>query len=318
MTTNQTTILKMKIFKNFWSERFKKIMSIMILTTFTISLIGLVLFEELAMPYMPISPWKRTSALTPADYGLRADSLVLAVEKALILRGYFIHANTPKPKATLILLHGIGGFKEGYLTFSKILADEGYNVVIYDQRGHGTSDGKYCTFGYYEKQDVSKFIDFINKQCPNLPVGVHGASMGGAVALQALAFDKRLKFGIVESTFNSLEDVVIEYGRGYFKFRSRWLAQRVLSKSAVIAQYKPFEIKPVESCAHIEQPILLVHGDSDEKIPMTFNKQNFDALKSKDKEFYIINGAGHDNVGEIGGQVYLDKILTFIKRQVKL
>ena len=290
----------------------------MLLTTFTLSMIGLVLFEEFAMPYMPISPWKQTSPLTPAYYGLRADSLALTVEKALILRGYMIYANTPKPKATIILLHGIGGFKEGNLHFSKILADSGYNVVIYDQRGHGTSGGQYCTFGFYEKADVSKFIDFIQAQFPKLPLGIFGASMGGAVALQALACDKRLQFGIVESTFNSLEEVVIEYGRGYFKFRSRWLAQRILSKSAEIAHYKPFDIKPVESCTHIEQPILLVHGDSDEKIPMAFNQQNFTALKSKDKEFYIIKGAGHDNVGEKGGQVYLNKILSFIGRQVKL
>jgi uncharacterized protein len=308
----------MKIFKNLWNKRFKKILSVMLLTTFTLGLIGLVLFEELAMPYMPISPWKQTSHLTPAGFGLRADSLALAVQKGLILRGYMIYANTPKPKATVILLHGIGGFKEGNLYFSKILADNGYNSVIYDQRGHGTSDGKYCTFGFYEKNDVSKFIDVIKNLFPHLPVGIHGASMGGAVALQALAFDKRLQFGIVESTFNSLEEVVIEYGRGYFKFRSRWLAQRVLSKSAEIAHYKPFDIKPVESCKAIEQPILLVHGDSDEKIPMAFNKQNFEALKSEDKEFYIIKGAGHDNVGEIGGQVYLNKILAFIGRQVKL
>jgi uncharacterized protein len=306
----------MKIFNTLWSTRFKKILKIMLLTTFTLSLIGLVLFEELAMPYMPISPWKHTSSLTPASFGLRADSLALAVEKGLILRGYMIYANTPKPKATLILLHGIGGIKEGNLYFSKILADNGYNCVIYDQRAHGSSGGQYCTFGFYEKKDVSKFIDVIKDRFANLPVGIHGASMGGAVALQALAEDKRLQFGIVESTFNSLEEVIIEYGRGYFKFRSRWLAQRVLSKSADIAHYKPFDIKPVESCAEVEQPILLVHGDMDEKIPMAFNKQNFEALKSKDKEFYIIKGAGHDNVGEMGGQAYQDKILSFIERQI--
>jgi uncharacterized protein len=296
--------------------RFKKILKVMLFTTFTLGIIGLILFEELAMPYMPISPWKHTSTLTPASYGLQADNLALLVEPALILRGYMIYANTPKPKGTLILLHGIGGFKEGNLYFSKLLADSGYNSVIYDQRGHGTSDGKYCTFGFYEKQDVSKFIDVIKSKFPNLPVGIHGASMGGAVALQALASDKRLQFGIVESTFHSLEDVVMAYGRGYFKFNSRWLAQRVLAKSAKIAHYKPFDIKPMESCKTIEQPILLVHGDKDEKIPVAFNKQNFDALKSKDKEFYIIKGAGHDNVGEIGGQIYANKIMAFIERHI--
>ena len=306
-----------KFFQNLWSKRFKKIVKIMIITSFTLGIAGIVLFEELAMPYMPILPWKRTSALTPADYGLRSDSLAIEVDSGLILRGYFIHANVPKPKATIILLHGIGGFKEGNLTFSKILADNGYNTILYDQRAHGKSDGKYCTFGFYEKKDVSKFIDVANLKYANLPVGIHGASLGGAVALQALAYDKRLQFGIIESTFNTLEDVVIEYGRGYFKFRSRWLAQRILSKAADIAQFKPFDVKPVESCTQIEQPILMVHGDCDEKIPLDFNKLNFEALKSQNKEFYTVCGAGHDNVGEIGGEKYLNKMLSFITQQLK-
>jgi uncharacterized protein len=297
-------------FKNL---RLKNILRIMLLTTFTLSILGLWLFEELAMPYMPISPWKRTSSISPKDYCLRSDNLALTVEKGLILRGYLVHANTPKPKATLILLHGIGSCKEGNLWFSKRLADKGCNTVIYDQRGHGASDGQYCTFGYYEKIDVSKFIDVIKAQFPNLPVGIHGASMGGAVALQALAFDKRLEFGIVESTFHSLEDVIIEYGHSYFKFRSRWLAQRVLTKSAAIAHYNPFEIKPMEACKKINQPMLLVHGDCDEKIPIAFNQINFQALASSKKEFYTVKKAGHDDVGEKGGQAYMEKILLFIE-----
>lgn len=302
-----------------------RILNIMILTTITIGIISVVLIEEIALPYMPILPWKRTSTETPASYGLEYDSLEVSVEQGStksahkdILRGYFIHSVLPNPKGTIILLHGIGGYKESYLGLSRILADNGFNVITYDQRGHGKSDGRYCTFGHYEKSDVSQFVDIALAKFPDLPVGIHGSSMGGAVAIQALEHDKRIKFGIIESTFNTLENVVVEYGKGYFKFRSRWLAQRVLSKSASIAGYQPFDIKPIESCKNIEQPVLMVHGDMDEKIPIDFNVQNFEALKTQDKEFYVVKGAGHQNVGEIGGDQYLNKILSFMNRQIFL
>ncbi len=301
----------------------KRIVTIMILTTLTIGIISVILIEEMALPYMPIVPWKRTGEETPGSYGLTFDSLEVAVAsgfglspKQEILRGYFIHSVLPNPRGTLILLHGIGGHKESNLGFSRILADNGFNVIIYDQRAHGKSGGKYCTFGFHEKKDVSKFIDIAISKFPSLPVGIHGASMGGAVAIQALEHDERLRFGIIESTFNTLENVVIEYGRGYFKFRSRWLAQRILSKSADIAEFKPFDIKPIESCKNIKQPVLMVHGDIDEKIPIEFNQQNYDALKSEDKEFYVVKGAGHENVGEIGGEQYMAKLLSFLNRQV--
>ncbi len=301
----------------YFNVRIKRFLKIMFLTTFTLGIISVILFEEMAMPYIPITPWKRTGAETPESYGLQYDSLAVEVEKGFILRGYFIHSVLPNPLGTMVLLHGIGSCKEANLGFSRILSDNGFNVIIYDQRAHGKSGGQYCTFGFYEKEDVSKFVDIAVAKYLDLPVGIHGASLGGAVALQALEHDKRLKFGIIESTFNTLENVVIEYGRGYFKFRSRWLAQRVLTKSADIARFKPFDIKPIESCRNIEQPILMVHGDMDEKIPMEFNKENFVALKSTDKEFYEVKGAGHNNVGEIGGDAYLKKMMTFLNRQVK-
>jgi alpha-beta hydrolase superfamily lysophospholipase len=280
-----------------------------------ISIICFLVATEYVLPYWAIIPFKRKMALLPSTYGLVYENIELEAEQGLKLRGYLIHALGKKPLGTVIQLHGIGSCKETYIPFAGFLAKHGFNVLIYDQRAHGDSDGRYCTFGQYEKLDVSKFVDALKKRFPKLPIGIHGSSLGGAVALQALAHDKRIGFGIVESTFNTLENVVVEYGRDYFKFRSTWLAKRILNKAAVIARFNPFDIKPVEACKDIEQPILLAHGDMDEKIPIGFNQDNFSALKSQDKEFYIVKGANHDNVGEIGGEVYRQKILDFLKRK---
>jgi uncharacterized protein len=279
-------------------------------------IVAFIVFAEYAMPYMPIVPVRNTSTVVPSDYGLQYETLDVEADSNLILRGYFIHALT-EPKATVILLHGISSNKENWLGYARILADNGFNSVVYDQRAHGKSGGTFCTFGFYEKFDVSKIVDSLHSRQTFLPVGIQGASLGGAVALQALGHDKRLSFGIVESTFNTLENVIEEYGYDYFKFRSRWLARHVLSKSALIARFRPFEVKPVDACRTIEQPILMVHGDVDEKIPIDFNKENFAALKSADKEFFVVHGAGHDNVGVIGGDNYRKKIFSFLNRIIK-
>jgi uncharacterized protein len=292
----------------------RMIVSFLLFLAFVI--IGFILFAEFGMPYMPIVPVRNVSADLPSKFGLTYETLDVEADTNLILRGYFIHALTP-PKATIILLHGIGSNKENWLGYARLLADNGFNSVVYDQRAHGKSGGTFCTFGFYEKFDVSKIIDTLARRKNVVPVGIQGASLGGAVALQALGYDKRLSFGIVESTFNTLENVIEEYGYDYFKFRSRWLARHVLSKSALIARFRPFEVMPVEACREIEQPILMVHGDADEKIPIEFDRENFAALKSADKEFFVVQGAGHDNVGEIGGENYRRKIFGFLDRILK-
>ncbi|MBL7814372.1 MAG: alpha/beta fold hydrolase [Saprospiraceae bacterium] len=292
----------------------------MILTTFLIIffIIGIVLYLEFGLPYKPISPSRKREKVKPSDFGLHFQPFRVYGARAAILRGYFIRALTVEAKATIIVLHGIGSAKEVYFPFASWLAQQGFNIVVYDQRAHGRSGGRYCTFGYLEKKDVSKVINKTLRRFSKLPIGIHGTSMGGAVAIQALAIEKRLKFGIIESTFNTLENVIEEYGRDMLKFRSRWLVRRILSRSAKIAQFRPFDVKPVEFCRQIEQPILMIHGDVDEKIPIQFHRDNFSALKTTDKEFFVVNGAGHDNVSETGGTVYYQKILTFLNRCVSL
>lgn len=290
----------------------------MIFTAFVITLfaVGVGYYLEYGLPYIPISPFRKLEKTQPADFGLRFKPLRVRGARAVILRGYFIHSLTVKARATIIVLHGIGSAKETYFGFARWLAEQGFNVVVYDQRAHGRSGGKYCTFGFYEKIDVSKVIDKVLKRYSKLPIGIHGTSMGGAVAIQALAIEKRLAFGIIESTFNTLENVIGEYGRDMLKFRSRWLVRRILARAAHIAQFQPFDIKPVEACRHIEQPILMVHGDADKKIPIAFNLDNFNALKTSDKEFFIVRGAGHEDVGEVGGSAYQKKLHDFLNRCV--
>ena len=282
----------------------------------TLLMVAITLYLEYGLPYIPISPFRKLETTQLSGFGLRFKPLRVRGARAVILRGYFIHALTVKARATIIVLHGIGSAKETYFGFARWLAEQGFNVVVYDQRAHGRSGGKYCTFGFYEKQDVSKVIDKILRRYSQLPIGIHGTSLGGAVAIQALAIEKRLSFGIIESTFNTLENVLEEYAHDMFKFRSRWLVRRILSRAATIAQFQPFDIKPVESCRNIEQPMLMIHGDADEKIPINFNLDNFNALKTSDKEFFVVKGAGHENVGEIGGTKYQQKLLDFLNRCV--
>ena len=288
----------------------------MIFIAFFITLLSIAtaLFFERRLPYMPILPNRKVQTIKPSDFGLRFKPFRVRGANAVLLRGYFISATTIKARATIVVLHGMGSAKETYFGFAQWLTQQGFNVVLYDQRAHGRSGGKYCTFGYYEKKDVSKVLNKILKKYAKLPIGIHGTSLGGAVALQALAIEKRLSFGIIESTFDTLENVIEEYGHDLLKFRSRWLVRHILSRSAAIAQFRPFDIKPVESCRQIEQPMLLVHGDADEKIPISFNLNNFNALKTADKEFFIVKGAGHEDVAEVGGAKYRQKLLDFLNR----
>ncbi len=245
-------------------------------------------------PYAIIKPYRTNLALTPEDLGLRSETLTLVVEDSIALKGYYVKANTDTTKAMFILVHGIGGCKEHFLEFAATLANKGYASVLFDNRAQGQSGGQYCTFGFYEKQDISAIVDTISQLAPDLKIGIWGNSLGGAIALQALEADERIAFGVVESTFADLRQIVLDYQKRYLKgIGIRFLSDYALNRAASMAHFDPNAVCPVRSAENIEQPVLIVHGDADQAISALYGKLLYQHLKSTDKELIIIPGAGH-------------------------
>lgn len=283
---------------------------------------------EYALPYWPIKPFRMNPAQAtwliplgsdPAAYGLQAEPLTICTHDSLCLKALYIPATTAPAtqdsSLCVVLIPGISSCKEFFLPTAQYFARHGINTLLLDQRAHGESGGEFCTFGFQEKYDISAAVDTLQHRYPHLRIGVMGHSLGGAVALQSLAHDSRLQFGIVESTFHNLEAVVEQYGENYFGIRSQWLARHTLDKSAAIAQFDPYAIQPCQSAEHIQQPVFMAHGDADERIPMEFGRINYEHLATPKKEWYTIPGAHHNNVWAAGGAPYQAAMMQFLERQ---
>jgi alpha-beta hydrolase superfamily lysophospholipase len=268
------------------------------------------------LPYAIICPMRTNEPTKPESIGLQSDSFQLKATENIQLQGYWIHAKTAKTKAIIILVHGIGGCKEHFLEISNQLASKGIATIIFDGRAHGKSGGEFCTYGFYEKQDISKIVDFIQSKNPTLPIGIWGNSLGGAVAIQALAFDKRINFGIIESTFTDLSQIVSDYQQRILGIRLRFISNYALKRAGDIAKFNPNEVKPIESVKQIFQPVFMAHGDADANISFHYGQQLFDNLASKEKEFTLVKGAGHFDLGAKGGKAYQDKLMGFIEKYV--
>ncbi|MEL6356726.1 MAG: alpha/beta fold hydrolase, partial [Bacteroidota bacterium] len=248
--------------------------------------------------------------------GLNSKKVHITTGDGVELQGYFIQPNR-QPRAIMILIHGIGGCKEGYLGLADRLAKSGYASYLFDNRAQGKSGGKYCSYGFYEKGDIQGIIGRARQKFPDLPIGVWGNSLGGAIALQTLAIDDRLSFGVVESTFGSLGDIVYEYQKRYLKgVGLRPITDYALYRAGKIANFPPSEVCPADVAAAIHQPVLLAHGDADPNIDIRHGKEIYKNLASEGKEWVEVSGGGHSNLFAIGGEAYAERIMSFIARQV--
>ncbi|GLB50194.1 alpha/beta hydrolase [Neptunitalea lumnitzerae] len=233
----------------------------------------------------------------------------------LKLKGFLTYATTQKAKGTVILLHGIRSVKESYIGLSKDLSVQGYNTFAFDLRAHGESEGRYNTFGAKERKDVSAIVDYLDgKGYSN--VGVWGRSLGGAIALQALGTDDRLKFGVIESTFSDFNIVVHDYTALFTGIDSYAFSNFLVKRAGEIGEFNPESVKPVELCKQIKQPIYMSHGTADHRIAYKYGKMNYDALASEQKVFETIPNATHMNVWYIAGEAHFNKIVNFLNETI--
>lgn len=230
--------------------------------------------------------------------------------EGLTLHADFLKAN--QPKGTILLLHGIQSSKERYHALMPILAEHGYSSVSLDLRAHRDSEGRFCTFGVKEKLDVQALISQLEENGVQKPFGIWGHSLGGAVALQSLALDSRLSFGIIESSFSSFETIVDDYFSLYSGFSFPIFSSYLARRAGRLSNFNASESSPIQACKQINQPMFLVHGDADKKISINYGKANFDALSSSKKYFLPIKNGSHDQIWEDAGKDYFFTVIQFI------
>lgn len=108
------------------------------------------------------------------------------------------------PQAVLILVHGLGDHTGRYGPFVRHFVGRGFAVAMYDQRGHGRSDGDRGHADQFQDylQDLAQFIQMTRDRFPKLPLFLIGHSFGGQVAINfVVRYAKGLR-GVILSSPN--------------------------------------------------------------------------------------------------------------------
>lgn len=201
------------------------------------------------------------------------------------LRGWRCAAATPR-RGTIVYLHGVADNRAGAEGVATRFGPRGFNVIAYDSRAHGASDGEACTYGFYEKHDLARVIDTLEGG----PIVLVGSSLGAAVALQAAAVDRRITAVVAAETFSDLRTVAAE--------RAPWVIRagsfgRALRTAERRGRFRVDDVSPASAAASIAIPVFLVHGDADRETPPAHSRRVFDALAGP-RHLELVPGAGHN------------------------
>jgi len=234
------------------------------------------------------------------------------------LSGWFIPGeSTDSP--TFIVLHGHSDNRIGALKYAGMLGRAGYNVLIYDQRYHGLSDGKYCTYGYYESFDVSAAIGYLESRedCNTADLGIVGESFGGAVAIMAAAEDKRIDLLIEDSAYSAFDTIIADQARALYGLPKFPFVYSAVFLAGVRADFSPDAVKPVVAIEKVFVPTLILHCLGDVDTRPEYSQMIFDASGAEVKELHYFDGCTHTMGYEDHTEEYEEIVLSFIKKNME-
>ena len=246
------------------------------------------------------------------------DQLPREEVKILSQYGYELHGlYFPKgdSKRTVIICHGITYTIYGSVKYMKMFMDRGYNVLIYDHRNHGESGGNNTTFGYYEKYDLKTCTDWVLEKCgSDCIVGLHGESMGAAIALQDIAIDPRVSFCIVDCPFSDLVEL-LKYRLKVEHKLTPFPSMQITSLFAWLRTgMKLKDISPIMGVANVETPIFFIHGKEDLYIPTRMSIDMYNNKKGL-RKLYLAPNARHAESVVMNREEY-DKLVGDFLREV--
>jgi len=225
----------------------------------------------------------------------------------------------------VIMLHGFTGHKSEahrlFIHVARALCNAGYVVLRFDFRGSGDSDGDFEDMTVpREVSDAARALDFISDLDMVDPekIGLLGLSMGGRVAVILASKDKRVKFVVLYSAALAplRERFLKDLGKENLEKLKRGEAVHIgngwyLKKRFFETIDSPV---PLEVLDKIEVPVLIVHGDSDNVVPIDGAKKGYEILKNLNSknEMYIIEGGDHVFARKEHTQEAIEKTLDWL------
>jgi len=258
-----------------------------------------------------IAPARLKSAELPSDSGLSYKDIILKTSDDIEIKGWFIPHNNAK--GTIIVCHGWGSDKADCLDITQFLWNNGYSVLLFDFRGHGESEGKYCSLGYFERKDLIAAIKYLRQQ-GETKIGAIGLSMGGTVALMVEAEVPELLAVVADSPYLSFIDVVTSFAKQHWKSPKHPFIPIAVWTAGLRLGFNPRRVDLRKFVDKISpKPLFIIYGGKDKEVPPFHAHKIFEYAKDP-KEIWEIPEAGHLEAYSIKGKEYEQRVLNFFDK----
>lgn len=254
-----------------------------------------------------------------------------------------------KPRAAILIVHGLGEHSSRYAHLAKKLVDKDIAVFTFDGRGHGKSclpkpDAYFSNFEDYLK-DIDALFRKVKAYVPNTPAFIFGHSMGGGlVASYVIKYQPEAK-GIVLSAAalkpaDDVSKLLIAVSSLVSKIAPKL---KVLKLDSSKVSHDPEEVRKYDEdplnyheaipartgyellrmmkeiedkSSQFKLPVLLLHGTGDKLTNPKGSEEFYSKISSKDKSFNMYPGLFHELINEFEKEEIMADILKWIEERI--
>jgi uncharacterized protein len=217
-------------------------------------------------------PHNHATVLDPRVVSEEATAWSVRTDDGVTLRGWY-HP-TPRRRHLVVLVHGLWDSWEQMAGLGRDLHRLGYDVLLFDLRGHGESDPSRVSMGRRERGDLRAVLGWARGEgfAPER-IGWLGQSMGASALLMEAARNQNIRVVVIDSPFGNLPEL-LDRQLARHSHLPRVFNPGILTVAHLAFGVRTDDLVPIRSARSWgDRPLLLIHGEADTTVPVRQARQ---------------------------------------------
>ena len=261
-------------------------------------------------------PSNHRDATNPLAVGRDAKRWSVKTTDGITLRGWYYP--TPERRHLVVLVHGMKASLDEVAGLGRDLHAKGYDVLLFDLRGHGESDPARLTMGRRERLDLRAVLSWAEGSGYDPDrIGWIGFSMGAATLLMEGERNPDIRVAVFDSPFGDLPQL-LKSQLPKHSHLPKFFNPGILYAANKVYGVRTSDLKPIRSAMYWgDRPTLIFHGEADQTVPVSQSRALARVL-GQSCTTITIPGVGHVKSYSTFPRQYANRVDAFFRSHLKL